>query len=260
MFNFGGGRGGGAATSGGPKAAVDTASMYKLLGVAKDASPDDIRKAYRKLALKEHPDKGGDIEKFKALSRAYEVLSDPTTRATYDSYGEEGLANGGGEGGPHMDPMDLFSQLFGGGGGRRGTASGPRPGPDMVHKLPVSLLDLYRGRIAKLAVSRDVACKQCSGSGTTPNASEVPCEPCKGRGQVTQMRSMGPGMIQQMASVCPACKGAGATIPEGSRCGGCAGAKLVKDKKVFEVHVEPGMANGQKVRAHYCEKRARVCG
>jgi DnaJ family protein A protein 2 len=141
---------------------VDTDKYYKVLGVDKAASAEEIKKAYRKVALKEHPDKGGDPEAFKVATVAYEVLSDPKKREVYDVHGEEGLGEGGGDTG--VDPTDLFAQLFGGGGGRRGQG-GPRKGEDIVHALGVSLEDLFCGKTAKLAVTRDAACSGCRGSG-----------------------------------------------------------------------------------------------
>ena len=174
------------------------------------------------------------------------MLSDPKKRETYDRYGEEGLEGGGDSG---MDPTDLFSQLFGGGGGRGRGRGGPRKGEDIVHALPVTLEQLCVGRTAKLAITRDATCGGCNGSGGLGGAAvETECRECNGRGMVMHVRQIGPGMIQQMTAPCGACRGAGRTIPEGLKCTACGGKKTTKEKKLLEVHIEPGMKHGQKIR------------
>ncbi|RHY05205.1 hypothetical protein DYB25_011070 [Aphanomyces astaci] len=151
MFGGGGGGfesffGGGDPRGGGASKAADNSAYYETLGVPKTASAADIKKAYRKLALKNHPDKGGDPELFKDITVAYEVLSDPEKRELYDKYGEEGLQQGGGGGHPGAD---IFSQMFGGGGGR---PRGPQRGEDLTHPLKVSLEDLYNGKTKKISL------------------------------------------------------------------------------------------------------------
>ncbi|KAJ2707118.1 Type I HSP40 co-chaperone, partial [Coemansia spiralis] len=139
---------------------VRETKLYDQLGVQPNVDELQLKKAYRKLALQYHPDKNpNDTDKFKEISHAYEILSDPEKRQVYDTYGEQGL-NGGGMGGGGVDAHDLFSELFGGGGGmfgqrgRRGP-SGPRRGRDMAHALQVSLEDLYKGKTVKLQVTKN---------------------------------------------------------------------------------------------------------
>ncbi|KAF0716913.1 hypothetical protein As57867_002590, partial [Aphanomyces stellatus] len=218
---------------GGPSKPVDNTSFYETLGVSKNASAADIKKAYRKLALKNHPDKGGDPELFKNITVAYEALSDPDKRELYDKYGEEGLQQGGGGGHPGAD---IFSQMFGGGGRQRG----PQRGEDLTHPLKVSLEDLYNGKTVKLAVNRDVLCGGCSGRGG-PEGAETSCNTCNGRGMRVQLRQIAPGMVQQVQSVCPDCRGQGKSIREADRCKVCKGNKVTKERKVLEVHIEKGM-------------------
>ncbi|KAL5709046.1 DNAj domain protein [Ranunculus cassubicifolius] len=234
-----------------PKKSNDT-KYYDVLGVSKNASTDELKKAYRKAAIKNHPDKGGDPEKFKEISQAYEVLSDPDKRELYDNYGEEGLKDGPGVGG---DPMDIFANIFGGGespfggafGGRgRGGRRQQRRGEDVVHPLKVSLEDLYGGISKKLSLSRNVICSKCSGKGSKSGAS-MTCGSCQGKGMKVSIRQIGPGMIQQMQHPCNECKGTGESISDKDRCGVCKGEKVVTQKKVLEVHVEKGMQNGQKI-------------
>lgn len=219
---------------------VDNEEFYKVLGVSKDDTPSQIKKAYRKLALKHHPDKGGDPELFKTMTVAYEVLSDSEKREIYDKYGKEGLEQGGGGG---HDASDIFSQFFGGGGQRQ---QGPKKGENLMHPLKVTLEDLYNGKTVKLAVNRDVLCNVCDGRGGAAGAEKM-CDTCNGKGMRVQLRSIGPGMVQQMQSVCPDCRGAGKTIKESDKCKPCRGKKVVKERKVLEVHIEKGMKNGQKI-------------
>ncbi|WZZ21842.1 hypothetical protein YC2023_123229 [Brassica napus] len=152
----------------GPPSKSDNTKFYEILGVPKTASPEDLKKAYKKAAIKNHPDKGGDPEKFKELAQAYEVLSDPEKREIYDQYGEDALKEGMGGGGGGHDPFDIFSSFFGGGGGSPfggGSSRGRRQrrGEDVVHPLKVSLEDLYLGTTKKLSLSRNALCSKCNG-------------------------------------------------------------------------------------------------
>ena len=234
---------------------VKETALYDALGVSPDVDDNSLKKAYRKLALQYHPDKNPDAgEKFKEISHAYEVLSDPEKRSMYDRYGEEGLSGGGMGGG--MDANDLFSQLFGGvftggmgGNGGRGRNSGPRRGKDMIHSLKVSLEDLYLGKTAKLALQKNVVCDTCKGSGGKPGVTPKKCRGCDGRGVRVTIRQMGP-MIQQMQSVCTECNGEGESIPAKEKCKTCQGKKVNRERKVLEVHIDKGMSNGQKITFH----------
>jgi DnaJ family protein A protein 2 len=216
--------GGGRGRAGPSRSAnVDTTKLYETLGVQKTDDEKTIKKAYRKLAVKHHPDKGGDEQKFKEVSAAYEVLSDPEKRAKYDKYGLEGIGDeGGGPGGRSAD--DIFSMFFGGGAGGRGGRSGPRKGEDVNHPIKVSLEDLYNGKTVKLAINRQVQvgeAKMCNG--------------CDGQGVVVELRQIALGMVQQVQKRCTRCAGEG-------YCG-----ETKKERKVLEVHIEKGMKNGQKV-------------
>lgn len=223
----------------------DNSKYYEVLGVSKNATQDDLKKAYRKAAIKNHPDKGGDPEKFKELAQAYEVLSDPEKREIYDQYGEDALKEGMGGGGGMHDPFDIFQSFFGGGGGSsRGRRQ--RRGEDVVHPLKVSLEDLYSGISKKLSLSRNVLCSKCNGKGSKSGAS-MKCSSCQGTGMKVSIRQLGPSMIQQMQHPCNECKGTGETINDKDRCPQCKGEKVVQEKKVLEVIVEKGMQNGQKI-------------
>lgn len=198
---------------------VDTTKLYEVLGVEKDADDKTIKKAYRKLCLKHHPDKGGDEHFFKEVNAAYEILSDQKKREIYDQYGLEGVEQ---EGAPSAaGGEDLFSMFFGGGRSRN---TGPRKGPSIQHPLKVSLEDLYNGKTVKLAINRKVI---------VGDSNE--CATCHGQGAVMEMRQIGPGMITQMQRPCVQCSGQGYN------------AKTKNERKVVEVHVEKGAANNQKI-------------
>nr|QEG03059.1 DnaJ protein 2-like isoform X1 [Cymbidium ensifolium] len=226
----------------------DNTRYYEILGVTKNASQDELKKAYKKAAIKNHPDKGGDPEKFKELAQAYEVLSDPEKREMYDQYGEDALKEGMGGGGGGHNPFDIFEQFFGGGGFGGGSSRGRRQkrGEDVVHTLKVSLEDLYNGTSKKLSLSRNRLCPKCRGKGSKSGASGR-CYGCQGTGMKVITRQIGPGMIQQMQHVCPECRGSGEVISDKDKCPQCKGNKVTQEKKVLEVNVEKGMQHGQKI-------------
>jgi len=231
---------------------VKETKYYDLLEATPDASDADLKKAYRKKALRLHPDKGGDPELFKEVTHAYEILSDSQKRGVYDRFGEAGLEERGGMG-AGMDPQDLFSQLFGGGGGPGGffgggsvgRPSGPRKGKDLVHRVGVSLEDLYKGKTTKLALTKHVICSKCSGRGGKEGAVKT-CTTCNGRGMRVIVRQIGP-MLQQIQQPCHDCDGSGEMISPKDRCKQCNGKKVVSEKKMLEVHIDKGMKGGQTI-------------
>lgn len=228
---------------------VKDTKFYDLLGVSPSASDNEMKKAYRKAALKYHPDKNPSpeaAEKFKELSHAYEVLSDDQKREIYDTYGEEGL-NGGGPGMGGMGADDIFSQFFGGGfGGMGGGASrGPARGKDIKHSILCTLEELYKGRTAKLALNKTILCKLCEGRGGKEGKVKQ-CTSCHGTGMKFVTRQMGP-MIQRFQTVCDVCQGTGDICDPKDRCPDCKGKKTQSERKILEVHIDPGMKDGQRI-------------
>ncbi|RWS26306.1 DnaJ-like protein subfamily A member 2 [Leptotrombidium deliense] len=224
---------------------MDT-KLYDLLGVQRNASETEIKKAYRKLAKEYHPDKNAAAgDKFKEISFAHEVLTDSRKREIYDRYGLKGLQEG------HDSPFaseDLFSHLFG--GGLFGMGSGFRrrrqKGEDTVHCLKVSLEDLYNGKLSKLQLTRNVLCKTCNGIGGKPD-SRRQCISCRGTGVKVTFRQLGPGMMQQLQSVCSDCHGEGEVFNESEKCKTCNAKKVVNESKILEVHVDKGMRDNEKI-------------
>jgi DnaJ family protein A protein 2 len=225
---------------------------YEVLGVSKDATADQIKKAYRSKAMEWHPDRHEEdkevaAEKFKDIARAYEILSNQDKRDLYDKYGEEGLQGGmGGMG--FMDASDLFENIFGGSFfGQRKHPKGPPKGQDVVHALAINLEDLYNGLTKKIRVTRTRVCKDCQGSGATKKDAVVECTQCKGKGQVIRTVQLGPGFISQQAAPCNACQGRGKSVDPKFKCKKCDGRCVVNESKTLEVHIEKGMHNGHKI-------------
>uniref|UniRef100_A0A4W3K0R6 DnaJ homolog subfamily A member 1-like n=1 Tax=Callorhinchus milii TaxID=7868 RepID=A0A4W3K0R6_CALMI len=216
---------------------------YDILGVEPGSSTEEIKKAYRKLALKFHPDKNPEEgERFKGISQAYEVLSDSKKRDLYDRGGEEAIKGGGTSGGFHS-PMDIFDMFFGG-GGRMHSRPERRGKRNVAHQLSMSLEDMYNGATRKLTLQKNVICQKCNGE----------CYSAQGRnsrgGTEVHIQQIGPGIIQQIQTMCSECRGEGERINAKDRCKTCSGKKVVREKKILEVHVDRGMKDGQKITFH----------
>ncbi|XP_068839984.1 dnaJ homolog subfamily A member 1-like isoform X2 [Capricornis sumatraensis] len=214
---------------------VKETTYYDVLGVKPNATQEELKKAYRKLALKYHPDENpNEGEKFKQISQAYEVLSDAKKRELYDKGGEQAIREGG-AGGGSGSPMDIFDMFFGGGG----RMQRERRGKNVVHQLTVTLEDLYNGATRKLALQKNVICDKCEGCGGKKGAVEC-CPNCRGPGMQIRILQIGPGMIQQMQSACMECQGHGERISPKDRCKSCNRRKIVREKKILEVHIDKG--------------------
>uniref|UniRef100_A0A7S1SKP9 Uncharacterized protein n=1 Tax=Tetraselmis chuii TaxID=63592 RepID=A0A7S1SKP9_9CHLO len=221
----------------------DSTKYYELLGVNSNASAAELKKAHRKAAMQHHPDKGGDAETFRNINQAYDVLKDPEKREIYDKYGEdairEGMADRGGGGGGMADIFDMFGG--GGGGSRR-----ERKAEDVMHRLKVSLEEMYNGATRKLSLSRNIKCVTCGGNGSKSGAPAT-CSQCHGGGTETLLRPLGPGMMQQIQQQCRKCRGSGRNVAPGDECNDCRSKGLKSEKHVFEVNIEKGMKNGQRI-------------
>ena len=237
---------------------ADKRDYYEVLGVSKDADEATIKKAYRQLAKKYHPDMNpGDKEaekKFKEASEAYAVLSDADKRRQYDQFGHAAFENGGGgasgAGGFDFDfgdMGDIFGDLFGGmfGGGSRRNSNGPRRGADIRINVRITFAESVTGTKKKIDVNLKDACTKCNGTGAKAGTSPETCSKCGGRGQVTYSRQSMFGMVQNVAP-CPDCNGTGKIIKE--KCPDCYGTGYITTKKTIEVNIPAGIDNGQCVR------------
>jgi len=217
---------------------VDNKEFYEIVGVPQDANQDDIKKAYRKKVIKAHPDKGGDVEEFKKLQAAYEVLSHPEKREIYDKYGLDGLREDGGGG---MDPFEgIFGGLFGRGGGRGKQQQQQRKVKPIVKDLVVTLEEVYVGKMKKVTFDRQRNCLECEGKG---GKDAKKCTTCKGAGMVDKVVQLAPGFITQTRSHCSTCKGEGTIYEKQNVCKSCKGEKVKRETKTIEVPIEVGAPN-----------------
>ena len=223
---------------------------YEILGVARDASEADLKKAYRRLAMKHHPDRNpGNPQSeahFKEAKEAYEVLSDKDKRAAYDRFGHAGVQGGpggGGFGGGSDAFSDIFGDVFGDifGGGRRGGRSQVFRGADLRYDLELTLEQAVAGDSVTLDIPAQVECTRCAGKGAEPGSQPINCKTCGGVGQVRV--TQGFFSIQQ---TCPTCGGAGATIDK--PCRECAGRGRLRKNKTLSVKIPPGVDNGDRIR------------
>lgn len=240
---------------------------YEVLGVSKDISAEDLKKAYRKLAVQYHPDKNpGDKtaeDKFKEVGEAYDILSDADKRAAYDRYGHAaftgGMGGGGGGGGFH-DPFDIFREVFGGGGGGGGggifeqffggggggggrrRTNGPQRGSDLRYPLDITLEEAASGITKDIEIERLVPCKTCSGSGSTSGGGKKTCKTCGGAGQVISSRG-----FFQIQQTCPDCDGAGETVSD--PCKACRGVGRQKERTRIRLNIPAGIEEGTQLRS-----------
>ena len=243
---------------------ADKRDYYEVLGVPRDVSADDMKKAYRKLAVKHHPDKNpGDKtaeDKFKEIGEAYDILSDDQKRAAYDRYGHGAFANGGGGGGGgggFHDPFDIFREVFGGsgggggvfesffgggGGGGRQRRDGPQRGSDLRYGMEITLEEAARGTEREIEYDRQAVCKTCTGSGSASGAGKKTCRTCGGAGQVISSRG-----FFQIQQNCPDCQGSGEVISD--PCKPCSGSGRTKERTKLRVKIPAGIEDGSRLRS-----------
>jgi molecular chaperone DnaJ len=237
-------------------AANSQTDYYEVLGVARDASADQIKSAYRKAALKWHPDRNPDKkpeaeENFRRASEAYSVLSDPQKRSVYDRFGQAGLGGRGFEAGGFNSSIfeefqDIFGDFFGfdqvfGGGARRGRGSRGQRGADLRYDMSLSFEEAAAGVSTKIRVARQENCETCHGTGAKSGSGMAPCRTCGGRGQMSYQQG-----FFAITRTCPACQGAGKVIREA--CTDCRGQGRVERERVLEVGVPAGVDSGTRLR------------
>ena len=224
---------------------------YEVLGVSRDAGATDIKKAYRAMALKYHPDRNPDDaeaeQKFKEAAEAYEVLGSDDKRARYDRFGHEGVAgNGFQDFSSSQDIFDAFSDIFGdffgfSGGGRSRRGPRPQAGADLRYNLTISFVDAVKGTEVDLQIPKEIECDTCSGSGVEPGHQPETCKHCNGQGQVFQSQG-----FFRISSPCPICRGTGQMITH--PCKKCKGNGIVQETKSVKVNIPAGVDNGSRLR------------
>jgi molecular chaperone DnaJ len=228
---------------------VAKSDFYELLGVSRDASDQEIKTAYRKLAMQHHPDRNPDNpqaeEKFKEASEAYQILSDAEKRAAYDRYGHAAF-NGGGGGNPFSGAQDIgdifgdfFGEMFNGGGGRR--PSRVQRGQDLRFDLTIEFIDAAFGKETDIDIRRLESCADCHGTGTASGRGPVTCKQCQGRGQVRYQQG-----FFSISRTCPACSGVGTVISD--PCSTCKGDTRVHREHTIHVNVPAGVEDGTRIR------------
>ncbi len=234
--------------------ATNKQDYYELLGVARGASPEDLKKAYRKLAMQLHPDRNpGDKkaeQKFKDVNEAYDVLKDEQKRAAYDRFGHAAFENGGGGrpgGGGGLDFgfggsfADVFDEMFGEFTGTRRGARRATRGVDLRYNLEITLEDAFRGKQATVRLAASVQCDACAGSGAAPDSKPVTCTTCRGAGKVRAQQG-----FFTIERTCVTCGGAGRVIKD--PCRTCGGGGRVRKEKTLQVTIPPGVEDGTRIR------------
>jgi molecular chaperone DnaJ len=223
---------------------------YEILGVEQNASEEEIKKSYRKLAMQYHPDRNPDNseaeELFKEAAEAYEVLSDPAKRDVYNRYGHEGLNGTGYRGFSGFEDIfssfgDIFGDVFGLNAGRSRSRTAARAGADLRYDLRISFMDGALGTTTEIDVEKYVLCTSCRGSGCAPGSSPQVCSRCQGRGQVTQSSG-----FFSISSTCPQCRGQGGVIT--TPCRECSGAGKVRMQKTVQLKIPAGVETGSRLR------------
>ncbi|KAJ9650741.1 DnaJ-like protein xdj1 [Neophaeococcomyces mojaviensis] len=240
---------------------ADQIDLYEILSVDKGASKSEIKKAYHKAALANHPDKVPADQReaaearFKAASQAYEILYDDQKRQLYDTHGMAAFEGGaGGPGGMGVNMEDILGGLFGmnmgGMGGMGGMGRGPqrpRRSPDENQKYEVSLEDLYKGKTVRFSSTKNVICSKCSGSGAKEGVDPRECATCKGQGVRQVVQQVGPGMLTQRLVECSACEGTGKVVNPKDKCKKCKGKRTTEEKKQLELYIPRGAKEGDKI-------------
>lgn len=223
---------------------------YEVLGVAKSASEDEIKKAYRKLARQYHPDVNKEpdaVEKFKEVKEAYDVISDPQKRAQYDQFGHAAGQQGGfgGAGADFGGFGDIFDMFFGGGGGGRRNPNAPRQGNDLQYTMSIGFKDAYFGKEEEIEIPKEATCSKCDGSGAEPGTKVETCPTCNGAGQQEVVQNTPFGRVVNRRP-CPSCKGKGKYVQ--TKCSKCHGSGKETIRRKIRINIPAGVDDGMQMR------------
>ena len=221
--------------------------FYQILGVTREASDQDIKKSYRKLAMKFHPDQNKDNKesekKFKEVSAAYEILKDPQKRAAYDQYGHDAFRQGGNQGFGDFGGgfSDIFEEFFGGGFGSSGRQRGPSRGTDLRYNMSISLQEAFEGKKSEIRIPGYSGCDSCASTGSADKSGPSTCSTCNGHGKVRSQSG-----FFSIERPCPSCGGEGSSIK--NPCLKCSGAGQIKKQKTISVTIPAGVDTGTRIR------------
>jgi len=224
-------------------------SLYKELGLEKSVSLADIKKAYKKMALKYHPDRNKDPdaeEKFKKISKAYDILSDEEKRKKYDMFGLDAVS-GNAPSGPGGDPFDLFGNIFGGGGMRKSQFSKKRHGRTIVKEIEIDMSDIYNETKINMTLNNMRKCSGCDGKGGIDKDAYKNCQKCDGSGVFVKVKQIGPNMISQHTEKCDKCNGKGKILDQSKACKKCNGNRMEKRKSSLELKLTRETKDGDKI-------------
>ena len=226
-------------------------NLYEILEISKDATENEIKSAYKKLAIKNHPDRGGDEEKFKEIANAYDILKDKNKKDLYDKYGEEGLQQGGG--GHGVDPFEMFFNMNSfGGHNMNNMRNKVQKCENIICNMNITLEQLFNCSKINKKVNVNKICNICNGKGTNNDYKDEKCTDCNGNGVKMIHKRVGPGMIQQMRTTCKSCNGEGRIIKDEYKCRQCRGNKIISVEKSYNITLNSNMFNGQNIINKNC--------
>jgi len=229
--------------------------LYKTLGVEKNSTEAEIKKAYKKMALKYHPDRNKDPDaegKFKEIAKSYEILGDSEKRKNYDMFGLDGVNSnpfGGGGGSGGGNPFDVFSDIFGGPsfGNSRSSSKSKTKASDVIKEIEIDIRDIYLESQLKMAMVTNIKCSKCDGLGCIDPNDVVVCKKCDGSGMFVKVQQFGPGMISQTTQMCNECRGKGKTINPANYCNDCGGTKKLRKKIALNLNLKKSHSTGDRI-------------
>ena len=227
--------------------------LYEVLNVSKSCTDDELKKSYKKLAMKFHPDRNkeaGAEEKFKEISRAYTILNNKEKREIYDKYGEEGLNNNMSEQRQNMDPFGMFGNMFNMNNmnNMNNARKQQTKTRDRTEEVEITLVDAYKEKHMKISYEKMIICTGCRGVGVKDKSKTKRCSGCKGRGKILKMVQLGPGFVSQSQVDCTECNGTGRVNPVDNVCSDCNGEKTIKSRNSLKINITRAFSSGETIK------------